>query len=395
MTTRAPGARLDLLDQARALAPRLTERRADAERLRRLPDATVADFRSAGLFRVLQPRRVGGAELDYGILVELGAIVAHGCPSSAWTLTDLASHHWMLAKFPPAAQEQVWGADPAVLIAASYMFPAGRAHAVGDGYRLSGRWPQVTGVDLCGWSMLAAIVGGEDENEPAEYRIFLVPKKDYRIIDAWHSNGLEAIGAHDVEVEDALVALDFSLAVDDTKGGETPGSALNPAPLYRIPVFATWPYVRAGTALGIAEGAIAVFADNSSHRMTTYTGVPLPDRQAVHIRLAEASALVDAARMVMISTCAEAQALAEQGCIPDMLAKVKYRRDGPFSVAFCARAVDLLYEGSGGGAAYLQSRLQHAFRHIHAVRAHTANTDTAGSAYGRVAFGQSADNPTL
>jgi len=148
--------------------------------------------------------------------------------------------------------------------------------------------------------------------------------------------------------------------------------------------------------LGIAEATIAAFADSSTHRTTTYTGVPLSDQQAVHIRLAEASALVDAARLMMIGNCAEAQKLAEQGQVPDMLSKVRYRRDGAFTVSLCSRAIDLLYEGSGGGSVRLRSRIQRAFKDIHAARASTTfNTDSAGSAYGRVAFGQSADNTTL
>jgi 3-hydroxy-9,10-secoandrosta-1,3,5(10)-triene-9,17-dione monooxygenase len=302
----------------------------------------------------------------------------------------------VLAMFPPRAQEAVWGADPDALIAASFIFPAGRAHAVAGGYQLSGKWPLATGVDLCGWSLLGAIVEGEDENEPAEYRIFLVPKKDYRILDTWHASGLEATGSNDVEIKEVFVPADCTLAADHTKGGETPGSALNPGALYRIPVFSTFPYVRTGTALGIAEAAIAVFVDSSTNRTTTYTGVPLRDQQAVHIRLAEASALVDAARLMMIGNCAEAQKLAEQGRAPDLLSKVRYRRDGAFTVSLCARALDLLYEGSGGGAVHLRSRIQRAFKDIHAVRANTTfNTDSAGSSYGRVAFGQSADNPTL
>ena len=250
-TTRlAQQTRAELLKRARELVPRLDARATEAERLRRLPDETVREFHEAGLFRVLQPRRVGGSELDYGILVELGAAVALGCASSAWTLTNLASHHWMLAMFPPDAQEDVWGTDADALIGASFVFPAGRAHGVANGYVLSGRWPLASGIDLCGWTLLGAIVGGEDENEPAEYRIFILPRKDYRIIDTWHAGGLEAIGSNDVEVSGAFVPAHRSLPADHTKGGDTPGTVLNPGAVYRIPVFATFPYVRSGTALG-------------------------------------------------------------------------------------------------------------------------------------------------
>ena len=52
----------DLLTRAEALIPVLRERAARGEELRRLPDETIADLHKSGLFRVLQPKRVGGSE---------------------------------------------------------------------------------------------------------------------------------------------------------------------------------------------------------------------------------------------------------------------------------------------------------------------------------------------
>jgi len=70
------GERDAVLQRAEALLPGLRERAAATEALRRLPAETEAAFHENGLFRVLQPARVGGAELDYGIMIDLGAIVA-------------------------------------------------------------------------------------------------------------------------------------------------------------------------------------------------------------------------------------------------------------------------------------------------------------------------------
>jgi 3-hydroxy-9,10-secoandrosta-1,3,5(10)-triene-9,17-dione monooxygenase len=395
-TMRASETREALLRSARELVPRLKQRVDEAAKIRRVPDETIREFHEAGLFRALQPARVGGGEGDYGLLVELGAVLAHGCASSAWTLTNLASHHWMLAMFPPEAQDEIWGADPAALISASFIFPAGRAHAVEGGYVLSGRWPFCSGIELCGWTMLGAIVGGEFEEDPAEYRIFLLPRDSYRIIDTWRAGGLEATGSHDTEVDQVFVPAHHTLAVDDIKGGNTPGSAVNPGSVYRIPVFATFPYVLSGTVLGLAEATVKAFMETAGRRIATYTAVPLSDFPAVQRRIAEAAALADAAKLVMTANCAEVQRLAEADRVPDMLSKVRYRRDGAFSAGLCSRAVDLLYEAGGGGAVYLHHPLQRAFRDMHAARAHiTFNMDVAGTAYGRVALGQPADNPTL
>ena len=63
----------ELSARAEALIPALRERAPRAEQLRRLPDETIADLHSSGLFRMLQPARVGGSELPYRALFELAA----------------------------------------------------------------------------------------------------------------------------------------------------------------------------------------------------------------------------------------------------------------------------------------------------------------------------------
>ena len=62
----------DLWQKAEALLPRLKERAPKCEQLRRLPDETLRDFHDAQLFRIHQPKRVGGAELEFA-----GAVVLH------------------------------------------------------------------------------------------------------------------------------------------------------------------------------------------------------------------------------------------------------------------------------------------------------------------------------
>ena len=63
----------ELATRAEALLPRLRERAAGAEEQRRVPDETIEDFRQAGFFRLFQPGRYGGYELDYGLTqIELG-----------------------------------------------------------------------------------------------------------------------------------------------------------------------------------------------------------------------------------------------------------------------------------------------------------------------------------
>ncbi|TMG89978.1 MAG: hypothetical protein E6H73_16090, partial [Betaproteobacteria bacterium] len=160
-----------------------------------------------------------------------------------------------------------------------------------------------------------------------------------------------------------FVREDRTLAVEDTKGGDThPGAAANPASLFRIPIFATFPYMLTGIALGVAQGAYESVIDGLRGRVARYSGKSLADMTAVQIKIAEAGACIDTARRVMRDHCQTAQALAERGEVPDLLTKVTWRRDGAFTAGLCERAVNVLFKTGGGGALFDDHPLQRAFR---------------------------------
>src|SRR5688572_9634522 len=82
-----------MMAKARALLPRLRERAARTEELRHLPPETEKDLHDAGLFRMLQPKSIGGAELDYVSLIDCAELLGQADASVAWNLANLASHH--------------------------------------------------------------------------------------------------------------------------------------------------------------------------------------------------------------------------------------------------------------------------------------------------------------
>jgi len=162
-----------MLDRARQLKPVLARLAEECERLRRLPDETERDLHAAGLFRVAQPRRVGGPELDVGIFVDVCAELAQVCPSTAWNFGNLASHHWMLGYCDPRIQDEIWDVSPDTLIATSLAFPCGKGRKVDGGYEVTGRWPLSSGVDNSDWNMLGFIVRERDDGPPVGHRFAL------------------------------------------------------------------------------------------------------------------------------------------------------------------------------------------------------------------------------
>src|SRR5258707_15553645 len=121
--TGAPPDFPELLARAEALVPVLRERAPRAEELRRVPDETIEDLHRSGLFRILQPKRVGGSELPFRSIVELGSVISRGDGSTGWGLANLAAHHWLRGMWPKQAQDERGAQPPAKLIAPACSFP--------------------------------------------------------------------------------------------------------------------------------------------------------------------------------------------------------------------------------------------------------------------------------
>jgi 3-hydroxy-9,10-secoandrosta-1,3,5(10)-triene-9,17-dione monooxygenase len=393
--SRPGGARYEeMRRRALALVDTFAGRAEEAEALRQVPPANIRDLHASGLFRMLQPLRVGGSELDYGCLVDIGAIIARGCASTAWALTNLASHHWMLAMFPPATQARIWDEDPDALIASAFIFPAGKARPAPGGYILSGRWAFSSGVDPSQWNMIGGIVTPES-GEPHS-RVFLLHRSQYEIVDTWHATGLKGTGSNDVVVTEAFIPAEMTVAADDLKGGGTPGSNLNPGALYRLPVFALFPLILSGIGLGLAEVAYQTYLGSIRQRASKFTGAKLAELQSTQIKIGNIETRIDVARRAMLDICAEAMADARAGRIPDLETRMRYRRDVCFTTNLCIEAVDLVNGGFGAQALYTNSPLQRYFRDAHAVAAHIAfSMDAAASAHGRVAIGLDTAHPTI
>lgn len=85
---------------------RLQQRAQEAERHRRLPDATVEELRESGFTELLKPKGYGGQQAEFAAIFDPVRRMAHGCASTAWTAAFYTIHNWMLSLFDEQAQAE-------------------------------------------------------------------------------------------------------------------------------------------------------------------------------------------------------------------------------------------------------------------------------------------------
>ncbi len=389
--------RAEIIGRARDLAPVLLERAPETERIRRIPDETIRDFHDAGLWRVVRPAQYGGWETDFGVMMEVTAEIARGCASTSWVYTNIVSHNWMLPMWPAKASEAVWGENPDALIGSALIYPPGKVEAVEGGYLLSGRWPYSSGIDASDWVML----GGMDPElgeggAPAGPRMFVVRAADLEIFDTWHVVGLAGTGSKDVACDKLFVPDYMTLAARETRGGPDQGAAVSGAPVFKLPVLGLFAHFLAYPLLGIAEGAYADYVGLLKEQVAVYNNARVAEYATVQLKIAEAGALIDAARVAMRENWLEAHRITEGGDTPSVAHKMRWRRDASFAAQNCLRAVDLVYTACGGSANFVDHVLQRRFQDAHAAAVQIQIVwDINGPEFGRVELGLPPQNKNV
>jgi 3-hydroxy-9,10-secoandrosta-1,3,5(10)-triene-9,17-dione monooxygenase len=385
----------EAMRRAREIVPVLRERAQATEDARSLLRENEQLLHETGLFRFHQPKFFGGMELEFVAIFDIPAEIARGCPSTAWNVGNLATHHWMLGYWPAETQHEVWDTNPDALIASSIALAAGRARTVDGGFEVTGRWPFSSGVDNSDWNMLAVTV--YDGDKAVDWRLCMVPKTHYEIIDTWDAMGMAGTGSKDVAVKALFVPERRTLSLPLTRGGyEHPGGALNKGALFGIPIIGAAGIPLSPASIGAAEGAYEHFIASMQKRMGTYTGAKVADFQAVQIKLAKARVLIDSARAISRNACITLQAMSARGEIPDVATKLRWRAQSAFAVNQAREAIEMLWSCYGAQGLYRRDPIQRHLRDAIAMNQHFSfNFDIAGAALGLHALGGNYGNPSM
>lgn len=376
----------DLVARAAAMVPTLRERAPEAERECRIPAQTIRDFQDAGFFRILQPARYGGYEMDPQAFYAVQMKVAEGCMSSAWVLGVVAVHNWQLALFDPRAQEDVWGDDPATLISSSYM-PKGKVVPVDGGYRVSGHWSFSSGIDHCEWAFLGGQMTDPETGRP-DFVTFLIPRKDFTVLPIWDTVGLGATGSHDVVVEDAFVPAYRMHRSKDGFAVTSPGLKTNDAPLFRLPFGQVFVRAVSSSSIGALQGALDLFREAGARRVSHNDASSAAQDPATLELIAETASAIDEMKATLNRNFDHLMDVARAGGQADVETRLTYRYQSAEVSGRCAALVSRIFHASGAEGIFRNRPLSRIFCDIHAGRTHVANNPAkVGRNFGGVLLG--------
>jgi 3-hydroxy-9,10-secoandrosta-1,3,5(10)-triene-9,17-dione monooxygenase len=379
-TGQRPVLRDELLGRAARLVPVLKDRAAQAEQLRQIPRETIDDLVASGLIRIGNPDRYGGHGVDVDAAHEVGWELARGCGSTGWCYSLWTVHNWWLGHFPERAQEEFFADGPDTLFSSGLNPAGGKAEPVPDGFRVSGRWGFSSGCDAASWLMVA--VPGP---HPDGLIWLLLPRADYQILDTWFASGMRGSGSKDVVVKDAFVPAYRVVDPNRAGDGDWTGWELHRRLSYRVPLRCLTGWDLAAPLVGMAQGAIDEFT--SRLRGTSGPG-RTADSVPLQLRLAEASAEVDAARALHRADVHEMLEKAARGEAFTDMDRLRYRRDKAFVARLCVQAVNRLFEASGARAVLESEPIQRFHRDVHGAAHHAAlGWDAVAEQFGRHALG--------
>jgi alkylation response protein AidB-like acyl-CoA dehydrogenase len=375
-----------------ALAPRVRELADETERGRRLPTELARSFAQAGIFRMLVPASYGGLELPPATMIRVIEALSAADGSAGWCAMIGATSALTAAYLEPAAAREIYGADP-LAVSGGVFAPHGRAISIEGGYTVSGRSPFASGCEHCDWLMIGSLVleGGRPRlaaNGLPESRLMLFPRDAATIHDTWNVAGLRGTGSHDIEVRNLFVPASRSVSIVTDRPREQ-------GPLYRFPVFGLLALGGAAVSLGIGRAAIDELRKLALDKVPTAGRRRLSERGVIQVELAEAVAMLRAARAFLFETVETAWRTASRGDDISLEERAALRLAATHAVATAASVADRMYTAGGGTAIYAASPLQRALRDAHVVTQHMMVAPATLELVGRVLFGIETDTSML
>jgi alkylation response protein AidB-like acyl-CoA dehydrogenase len=361
---------------AARLTPTILGHAEELEHGSRIPDQLLDELRAAGALRLLTPSELGGYETPLNTLLQVYEEFARLDASVAWVVWN-ANFGFIGSTLPESGAAKIWTGSTEPVFANSGT--PGLAEPVDGGYRLSGHWKLVSGVDAADWLVVLAIVMEGDAprltpgNTP-QIRACAVPKDQVTVRDTWNVNGMRATGSNDVVIDGLVLAADLTVAID--------APARIGGPLYRG---FTPALVLAGCTAVVLSVAQAAIDETVQLAATKKSGpTTLAEQPRAQAQIASSQADLRAARLLLFDA---ADTVTAAGSAVTAQQRADLRAAMSHAAAVSRRVLVAMYELASSSSIYVGSPLERRFRDGMVALQHANHSAAGFEGAGRVRFG--------
>ncbi len=358
--------RIDWVARARSLGPTIAAASDEVERLRELPRSLTLALAEAELFRLLQPRELGGGELTPMEFAEvMGEIASHDA-STAWCVGQGNGCGAAAAYLDPAVAREIFGPADGIV---AWGPPSGAAEVkkVPGGYRLTGHWAFASGSHNASWLGAHIFERGPD-GAPLKridggtvLRTLLFPKSQAQMTDIWRVLGLRGTGSDQYSVADLFVRDDHTVLHDRKIPARTGGR------LYRFSFSNLYASGFAGLALGVARAFYDSFVALAGEKTPRGARSTLRHNNVVQSQVAQASARLRSARAFLLTSLSEIWDEIGETSEVSLDHNATIRLASTWAIKQAREVVDELYHAAGATAIFNEQPFERRFRDINTI----------------------------
>jgi alkylation response protein AidB-like acyl-CoA dehydrogenase len=373
-----------LIERARALAPLITREADEIERTRRLTQPVVSALIENGLYRMLLPQSVGGAEAPPEIFMQMLEEVAKADASTAWCLGQCSVCAMTAAYLDPDAAREIFASPNGIL---AWGAIAHEVKVVPGGYRANARWDFASGSRQASWLGAHVRVVEADgtprlkPNGAPEVRTILFPVTSATMYDVWDVIGLNGTGTDSYSVDNLLIPEKFAALRDD------PTALREQGPLYKITTYTMYGLGFAAVSLGVARATLDAATDLARGKASV--GIKaMRENNAVQAAIGRTEGNLRAARAYLYATADEVwRDLTRPGGEFTEEHRLALRLASTWTIHQAAAVVDAAYHMAGATAVFSANKFERRFRDMHAIAQQVQARDTHYEDVGKAILG--------
>ncbi len=355
----------DYLARVGAVAPAIEAAAGDAEQRRQLAPNVVNALIDAGLYRMLQPRFLGGGELPLADFMTVVEELAKADASTAWCVAQCGTCAMAAAYLDRDTAMEVFGPSDGIL---AWGPPApSEARIVDGGYRVTGNWNFASGGHQATWLGAQSFVTDSAgkavrrENGGPVIRTMLIPRDKVQMGDAWNVMGLKGTGSNSYAVEDVFVPDRLSLGRDEAADRREDGL------LYKFSTSNVYSFAFAALALGLARRMLDDAVTVATEKLPYGTKRPMRENNVVQAQIGRSEGAWRAARGYLYATARELwRAMAETSSL-SLDQRLELRLSSVWTIHQAADIADTVFHMIGSTAIFEAEPFERRFRDMHTV----------------------------